>query len=152
MTGTERKKRRILRERRRAERRRKLIRNRIATAMAVTIVTLIIVLLCMKFTARETIAEEKSRFSKKYYKSYMIEYGDTLWTIAEKNCGTEWKNNWDYIDEVMRINGITYSLATRRVAPPLLALFSVVISMLENFTFPIWGKFTQKYLHLRIHL
>ena len=106
MTGTERKKRRILRERRRAERRRKLIRNRIATAMAVTIVTLIIVLLCMKFTARETIAEEKSRFSKKYYKSYMIEYGDTLWTIAEKNCGTEWKNNWDYIDEVMRINGL----------------------------------------------
>ena len=94
------------RNRRAAYRRKAMMRRRIATAMAVTIITLIIVLICMKFTARETVAEDKSKFSKKYYKSYMIEYGDTLWTIAENECGTEWKNNWDYIDEVMRINGL----------------------------------------------
>ena len=75
-------------------------------AMAAINVTLIIILVCIKFTATETVAENTSRFSKKYYKSYMIEAGDTLWTIAESECGPRWKNKWDYIDEVMRINGL----------------------------------------------
>ena len=87
-------------------RRRRMMRRRIAMAMAVTIFTLIVVLVCMKFTAKNTVAENTSRFTKKYYRSYMIESGDTLWTIADRECGTMWKSNWDYIDEVMRINGL----------------------------------------------
>ena len=106
MTGTERRNYRSSRRNRFAARRRRTLRRKVATAMAITIVTLVIVLICMKFTARETVAEDTSRFSKKYYKSYMIEYGDTLWTIAESQCGDQWENNWDYIDEVMRINGL----------------------------------------------
>ena len=91
---------------RRARRQRMIMRRKIATVMAAVIVMLIIVLVCMKFTARETVAEDTNRFSKKYYRSYMIEPGDTLWTIADSECGSMWKNNWDYIDEVMRINGL----------------------------------------------
>ncbi|MDO4803189.1 MAG: LysM peptidoglycan-binding domain-containing protein [Lachnospiraceae bacterium] len=83
-----------------------MMKRRIAMAMAIVIVTLIMVLACIKFTARATIAENAARFSKKYYKSYLVESGDTLWTIAESECGSRWNNNWDYIDEVMLINGL----------------------------------------------
>lgn len=103
MTGTGKVKRR---KKTSVYRRRVAMKRKLAMAMTVVILTLIMVLACMKFTAKATIAEDYARFSKKYYKSYLIESGDTLWSIADNECGSRWNNKWDYIDEIMRINGL----------------------------------------------
>lgn len=42
----------------------------------------------------------------KYYKSVMIEKGDTLWSIALQNMGSGYDDISSYIEEVMRMNGL----------------------------------------------
>ncbi|MGN1166792.1 MAG: LysM peptidoglycan-binding domain-containing protein [Lachnospiraceae bacterium] len=43
---------------------------------------------------------------RKYYKSIEIESGDTLWAIAKEFRGDHYDSIYDYIDEVMDINGL----------------------------------------------
>lgn len=47
-------------------------------------------------------AEEKT----KYYKSIMIEAGDTLWSIAEEYCDNDTLSITEYIEEIKEINNI----------------------------------------------
>ena len=42
----------------------------------------------------------------KYYKSVMIEKGDTLWSIASQNMNSGDNDISSYIEEVMRMNGL----------------------------------------------
>lgn len=42
----------------------------------------------------------------KYYKSVMIEKGDTLWSIAARNMNSGYSDISSYIEEVMRMNGL----------------------------------------------
>ena len=42
----------------------------------------------------------------KYYKSVMIEKGDTLWSIASQNMNSGYNDISSYIEEVMRMNGL----------------------------------------------
>lgn len=42
----------------------------------------------------------------KYYKSIMIEKGDTLWSIASQHMNANYQDIASYIEEVMRMNGL----------------------------------------------
>lgn len=43
---------------------------------------------------------------KKYYKSIQLEAGDTLWAIANEYRGDHYDSIYDYIDEVIEMNGL----------------------------------------------
>lgn len=55
-------------------------------------------------TADESAAQKDSRC--KYYKSIVIEKGDTLWTIADQYISEEYSSKPDYIDEVKHMNNL----------------------------------------------
>lgn len=40
----------------------------------------------------------------KYYKSVVLAYGDTLWSVAEEYADVHYEDAEDYINEVMKIN------------------------------------------------
>ena len=40
------------------------------------------------------------------YKTYVVQYGDTLWGLADSYMGKNFKNHQDYIHDVMRANGM----------------------------------------------
>lgn len=42
----------------------------------------------------------------KYYKSIVIESGDTLWGIAKEYKDAHYSSTYDYIDELMEINNL----------------------------------------------
>lgn len=44
---------------------------------------------------------------QKFYKSIEIKEGDTLWAIAKEYRGDDYNSIYDYINEVMSINGLT---------------------------------------------
>ena len=54
----------------------------------------------------ETITAPKTKF----FKSIQIEKGDTLWTIAETYRTEEYDSVKDYMQELIRINGIDRSM------------------------------------------
>ncbi len=82
--------------------------------LTVILATLCIIVGCGivfgSFFAKAQDEETKTTTNYKYYKSIVIEAGDSLWSIAQEyksdNCNTE-----DYIKEVMELN----SLATNEI-------------------------------------
>ncbi len=48
----------------------------------------------------------------KYYKSVELEYGDSLWSLAEEY-KLEGSSTQDYIDEIMEINNLTSDMIHR---------------------------------------
>ena len=66
-------------------------------------------LLCTGFavqnSARKIDAEsDLNRITYKYYKSYYVETGDSLWSIAKANMNPGFDDIYDYIHEVKRCN------------------------------------------------
>ena len=76
-------------------------------------------LLCTGFavqnSARKIDAEsDLNRITYKYYKSYYVETGDSLWSIAKENISEEYANIGEYIAEVKGIfdkNNIKYQVS-----------------------------------------
>ena len=50
------------------------------------------------------VKAENNDLLHKYYTSYKVETGDSLWTIADSHYDLGYDNHAEYIDEVMSIN------------------------------------------------
>lgn len=85
-------------------RRQRQIRNRI---LAVLSTVLLIACLAVSYHSIITHAETETyaeELNFKYYKQIRIEYGDSLWSIAETYADDNYKGVVDYINEVKQIN------------------------------------------------
>lgn len=71
---------------------------------------LMIIGLSVSFGSRLVDAHENTSDDEqteyKYYKSIELEYGDTLWGIAEEYMNEDYDSIYDYIDELKAINGL----------------------------------------------
>lgn len=56
-------------------------------------------------SAKASDSEETASY--KYYTSIMIQEGDSLWSLAEKNCDKNFKSKMAYIEEIKEINGLS---------------------------------------------
>ncbi len=98
--------RRLLKRRRQIQ-----IRRNFALLSLFVVLTLIVAVFFVS-TSSQAGSIDTAR-SCKYFKSIMIEKGDTLWSIANENIDTEhYSNTSEYIKEVKAIN----SLATDKIA------------------------------------
>lgn len=95
-------------QRRRYENKRSRI-IRIHTFTAVVAVVVLLLFMTVFLTGKQTKAGnlETSAASGKYYTSYEVKSGDTLWTIAEAYCAGSGQNIQAYVDEVCRINRLS---------------------------------------------
>ena len=79
-------------------------RNLILLILAAALIAAIII-----FHAATVVssAEKKSEEAPvRYYISYEIQSGDTLWSIADKYCESLGMSRTDYIRDVKKINGL----------------------------------------------
>ena len=87
------------------EKNRKMYRSKFTLCIAAFI---IIAGLSIVLGSNLASAHDKSeQTEQKFYKSIEIKEGDTLWGIAKEYRGDDYNSIYDYIDEVMSINGLT---------------------------------------------
>lgn len=91
-------------ERNRMRRIRHFRRQCFLVALAVALV-LIFTLSYHAIVSNATGAD--TEVSYKYYKSIEINYGDSLWSLADTYAGEQYASAQDYIDEVMHINHLS---------------------------------------------
>lgn len=83
--------------------RNRIIRRRISFLTAVVICAVFIAILGSTVaSAKENTKEERN----KYYKSIEVKQGDTLWSIAEEYITSEYESTDEYIDELIKMNGL----------------------------------------------
>ena len=67
-------------------------------------------IITISFTANGFISNAKSKQMEdiefKYYKSIVVEEGETLWSIASENMGADYEDKNSYINEVKQMNGL----------------------------------------------
>ena len=80
----------------------RLDRRRITFIGGVVVLALILVLLGTSVASAKDIDNSKP----KYYTSITIESGDTLWSIAEKYMYDEYDSVEEYVNEIIKINGL----------------------------------------------
>lgn len=66
------------------------------------IFTAVVLIGTWKSHPQETHAQNEQRY--KYYTSVYVDYGDSLWSIAEQYISAEYKSMHEYIEEVKSIN------------------------------------------------
>lgn len=64
----------------------------------------IVIILAFSLFAIGTKAKEEQHTTYKYYRQVEVQYGDTLLSIAKRNCTEEYKDYDEYIEEVRMIN------------------------------------------------
>ncbi len=89
-------------------------RSLILTAAVMAAAAVVLLLGCgtIRTSAKQRPADETSG-ANKHYISYMVQPGDTLWSIAENYADPEAVTVSDYMTEVRKINGMS---GTRIVA------------------------------------
>lgn len=89
-------------------------RNRSFNYIAFLIFTLsmVIVLSFSFFTIGTKAKEEQDVVTYKYYRQIEVQYGDTLLSIAKRNCTEEYKDYEAYIKEVREINSFYHRNVT----------------------------------------
>lgn len=87
---------------------RKYTRNRRRVQLLIMMVCFLICIgTVMHISATKIGAESDiSKITYKYYKSYYVEDGDTLWSIAKAHISDEYPDVDAYITEVKNINGL----------------------------------------------
>lgn len=93
--------------RRNVKRRRKVYLEKLALAAATLVLVISLsAVLGSNFAKAENNSDSVS-VQHKYYKSIVIDSGDTLWGIAEEYRDEHYKSTCDYVDELMNINDLT---------------------------------------------
>lgn len=92
----------VYRSRRNKIRRVKLIRRRFILLFLTIILVLILSLSYRAILSEANTGDETIHY--KYYTSIEVNYGESLWSIAEAHLGSEYASVDDYIHEVMKIN------------------------------------------------
>lgn len=85
-------------------------RNQIVKRCLFFVTTLLVVfILSVSYLSMTTkAAEENDKVAYKYFKSVTVEYGDSLWTIADEYCDlSKYDAKQEYINEVARINHLS---------------------------------------------
>lgn len=87
---------------------RKNTRNRRRVQLLIMMVCFLICIGCVVRISATKIGAESdiSRITYKYYKSYYVESGDSLWSIAKEHMTDEYPDVDAYITEVKKINGL----------------------------------------------
>ena len=94
------------RERARIKRRKQVAKRKMVLLLAaVMIITIGSVVFGSIFSSAKDIQEQNKQY--KYYKSIIIEQGDSLWSIAENYRTDVYTSTQEYIDELKQVNGLT---------------------------------------------
>lgn len=87
-------------------RRRRQLRRHFHTFLLTLILSAVISVTFFSFRTKAQSHAEDIQY--KYYKSISVEAGDTLWNLAEEYGHSEYyKTYQEYIDEVIRMNGLS---------------------------------------------
>ncbi len=87
-------------------RRRRELRQRFFTLVLTLILSAGISVTFFSFRTKAQSSDEDIQY--KYYKSIVIEAGDTLWDLAEEYGASEhYESRQEYIEEVIRMNGLS---------------------------------------------
>ncbi len=93
-------------ERARIKRRRQVAKRRMVLLLTALFVITVGSIVCGSiFSSAKDPATDIPQH--KYYKSIMIEHGDSLWSIAQEYRTNAYDDTQDYIDELKEINGLT---------------------------------------------
>lgn len=84
----------------------RIVLNRRRLWMIGSIILALLVLLSMYFFSKTVTAQREGRRSK-LVTSVEIKKGDTLWSIASRYITDEYDDINEYIEEIMRSNGLT---------------------------------------------
>ena len=82
-------------------RRRKMVLKRRIRMVIVAFILILIGILVIPISHFKVAASEKN-MRQIEYKTYVVQYGDTLWGLADSYMGKNFKNHQDYIHDVMR--------------------------------------------------
>lgn len=86
-------------------RRRKMALRRRIRMLIVVLILVVVGILIVPISHFRVAAGEKNHFQIEY-RTYVVQCGDTLWGLADSYMGENFDNHQDYIEEVMRANGM----------------------------------------------
>ena len=86
-------------------RRRKMALRRRIRMLIVALILVVVGILIVP-TSRFRVAAGEKNHSRIEYRTYVVQRGDTLWGLADSYMGENFDNHQDYIEEVMRANGM----------------------------------------------
>ena len=90
-------------------RRRKMVLKRRIRMVIAAFILILIGILVIPISHFKVAAGEKN-MRQIEYKTYVVQYGDTLWGLADSYMGNNFKNHQDYIHDVMRANGMNQAM------------------------------------------
>lgn len=90
-------------------RRRKMVLKRRIRMDDAAFILILIGILVIPISHFKVAASEKN-MRQIEYKTYVVQYGDTLWGLADSYMGKNFKNHQDYIHDVMRANGMNQAM------------------------------------------
>ena len=100
MTIQEREKRAIIKKRKQIAKRRMIL-----LLAALFVITLGSVVFGSIFSKANNPSADLTKY--KYYKSIIIEPGDSLWSIAEEYCNDSYQDTREYVSELKQLNSLT---------------------------------------------
>ena len=90
-------------------RRRKMVLKRRIRMVIAAFILILVGILVIPISHFKVAAGEKN-MRQIEYKTYVVQYGDTLWGLADSYMGKNFKNHQDYIHDVMRANGMNQAM------------------------------------------
>ena len=87
--------------------RRKEVRRQIVTLIVTFIIIIFLALTFGGIFSKANTPSEQSKMSYKYFKSVMIEYGDSLDSISSNYQNAGYDSKDVYMNEIVKINSIT---------------------------------------------